>query len=550
MPTKQPFRGACVGVMGAQLPLDSLCVAAACASGPGQSETSGAPPAAAVKVASREVEAFCSVHDLIQAAIAHYGSRATLREIYRFCEMRGVIAYKRTQGWRYITDKQHWKSQIRHALYTSGRFSRCTDDPDYWSVASPYAHAEPQTTGLLVPTGSADGSSAEASSSQWLQPAATPRSSSCCAGAGSGLGSSADLAGDKDAAAASTEAAAALLGAPLPAVRHKRSRTPRMRPAPLPRWQWSSTNIAAAATAAARVSAPCEDTSGSAAGSAQGTPRGSSGAPHLLASSLSDLDDDCSTEGSAGSISGMGSVAGAGALLQATSLAWHRQDAASLDWQAFMSPASGAAPLSGSSPAAARLLRGMLGMQQSLACVGGAVPELGGSHPLLALDQRTAAPGSGGKEASSHALEGKRQAPEEMPAPCSPPAKLLRAPTIAPATPRLHAWPHTDAQLPALQPLSPASRRSRRKASVVHRSVADSELHGRPAAAAEASGRWKVNRLGTDSAACASAACGGSNDAARGSPHTPRAAAADAWCMLTPPTPRAAAATESYHMCC
>ena len=46
-------------------------------------------------------------------------------QIYRACEIRGRIAYKRSGGSRLITQNDHWKSQIRHALYTSERFVRC-----------------------------------------------------------------------------------------------------------------------------------------------------------------------------------------------------------------------------------------------------------------------------------------------------------------------------------------------------------------------------------------------------------------------------------------
>jgi hypothetical protein len=46
-------------------------------------------------------------------------------QIYRACEQRGRIAYKRSGGSRFITHNDHWKSQIRHALYTGDRFVRC-----------------------------------------------------------------------------------------------------------------------------------------------------------------------------------------------------------------------------------------------------------------------------------------------------------------------------------------------------------------------------------------------------------------------------------------
>ncbi len=45
-------------------------------------------------------------------------------QIYRACEERGRIAYKRSGGSRLITHNDHWKSQIRHALYTCNRFKR------------------------------------------------------------------------------------------------------------------------------------------------------------------------------------------------------------------------------------------------------------------------------------------------------------------------------------------------------------------------------------------------------------------------------------------
>ena len=95
------------------------------------------------------MDAFSSVHDMIHAAIVHYGTQATLRQVralhtalspflhqsqsalerlflqvYQACEARGRIAYKRSGGSRLITHNDHWKSQIRHALYTCDRFQR------------------------------------------------------------------------------------------------------------------------------------------------------------------------------------------------------------------------------------------------------------------------------------------------------------------------------------------------------------------------------------------------------------------------------------------
>ena len=46
------------------------------------------------------------------------------KQIYAACAANGRIAYKRTTGSRAITDNDHWKSQIRHALYTGDRFVR------------------------------------------------------------------------------------------------------------------------------------------------------------------------------------------------------------------------------------------------------------------------------------------------------------------------------------------------------------------------------------------------------------------------------------------
>lgn len=45
------------------------------------------------------------------------------------CKAAGRIAYKRTGGSRLITANDHWKSQIRHALYTGDRFQRCGSVP-------------------------------------------------------------------------------------------------------------------------------------------------------------------------------------------------------------------------------------------------------------------------------------------------------------------------------------------------------------------------------------------------------------------------------------
>ncbi|KAK9845829.1 hypothetical protein WJX81_003734 [Elliptochloris bilobata] len=99
-----------------------------------------------------EVDAFCSVQDMIHAAIASYGAQASLREIYRACEKRGRIAYKRSGGSRFITHNDHWKSQIRHALYTGDRFVRAAEGADSWMVAKAFARVVPASTKVLVRT--------------------------------------------------------------------------------------------------------------------------------------------------------------------------------------------------------------------------------------------------------------------------------------------------------------------------------------------------------------------------------------------------------------
>lgn len=45
-------------------------------------------------------------------------------QIYAVCQASGRIAYKRSGGSRLIASNEHWKSQIRHALYTGERFQR------------------------------------------------------------------------------------------------------------------------------------------------------------------------------------------------------------------------------------------------------------------------------------------------------------------------------------------------------------------------------------------------------------------------------------------
>ena len=109
--------------------------------------TSEKPPSG---VAMKSTRAFQSVHDMIQASIIANGSRASLRDIYKYCQQNGRILYKKRGSSRLITDNEHWKSQIRHALYTSGRFVRSVENSDNWEVANSYRDSEPGITMIPV----------------------------------------------------------------------------------------------------------------------------------------------------------------------------------------------------------------------------------------------------------------------------------------------------------------------------------------------------------------------------------------------------------------
>jgi len=103
------------------------------------------------KEAYIEAQAFASVHDLVHHAIlSRPDSRAILKEIYSTCEREGRIAYKHGKGSRLLTANEHWKSQIRHALYTSPRFKR-VDDGEAWSVSNPAAAAPAPTSVRVYP---------------------------------------------------------------------------------------------------------------------------------------------------------------------------------------------------------------------------------------------------------------------------------------------------------------------------------------------------------------------------------------------------------------
>ncbi len=45
-------------------------------------------------------------------------------QVYAACSTIGRIVCRKTGGCRWITDNEHWKSQVRHTLYTSGRYCR------------------------------------------------------------------------------------------------------------------------------------------------------------------------------------------------------------------------------------------------------------------------------------------------------------------------------------------------------------------------------------------------------------------------------------------
>lgn len=98
---------------------------------------------------AREPErAFHSVHDLVHYAILSQPSgSASLRMIYSICQREGRIASKHGGASRLITANEHWKSQIRHALYTSPRFRRLGNED--WGV-SPGHQIMPDTTTVLV----------------------------------------------------------------------------------------------------------------------------------------------------------------------------------------------------------------------------------------------------------------------------------------------------------------------------------------------------------------------------------------------------------------
>lgn len=71
-------------------------------------------------------------------------------QIYDVCERHGRIAYRRADGSRLITANDHWKSQVRHALYTGGRFQRVSSNADFWQLAASYSNATAELVRVLV----------------------------------------------------------------------------------------------------------------------------------------------------------------------------------------------------------------------------------------------------------------------------------------------------------------------------------------------------------------------------------------------------------------
>lgn len=104
----------------------------------------------AAEIRVLEVDAFASVQDLIHAAIAGKGGAASLKDVYELCRRSGRIAYKRAGGSRLITSGLHWKSQIRHALYTGDRFQRVPASNDLWQLTPRHASAAAQIVRVLV----------------------------------------------------------------------------------------------------------------------------------------------------------------------------------------------------------------------------------------------------------------------------------------------------------------------------------------------------------------------------------------------------------------
>lgn len=71
-------------------------------------------------------------------------------QIYEVCEEHGRIAYRRADGSRLITSNDHWKSQVRHALYTGGRFERVPSNGEYWQLSPAFRGSAAELVKVLV----------------------------------------------------------------------------------------------------------------------------------------------------------------------------------------------------------------------------------------------------------------------------------------------------------------------------------------------------------------------------------------------------------------
>lgn len=120
--------------------------------------------------------AFHSVHDLVHYAILSQPNHtASLRCIYSICQRAGRIASKHGTGSRLITANEHWKSQIRHALYTSSRFKRIANDD--WTVGSGHLDM-PETTTVYLTKDERESAGCAATTTHVAARAATHKSAS------------------------------------------------------------------------------------------------------------------------------------------------------------------------------------------------------------------------------------------------------------------------------------------------------------------------------------------------------------------------------------
>lgn len=77
-------------------------------------------------------------------------SRPSPLQIYEVCERNGRIAYRRAGGSRLITSNDHWKSQVRHALYTGDRFRRVSSNSEFWQLTPPHVDNGAELMKVLV----------------------------------------------------------------------------------------------------------------------------------------------------------------------------------------------------------------------------------------------------------------------------------------------------------------------------------------------------------------------------------------------------------------